>query len=241
MERVAALTQFLQRPGPDKDASPEEVAAHRYVRRECIRALAGVGIPAVDVSLRKSVDGVSIYPLLRVLVDPKNKNALHPPPSLTEKLEAAIGICNMKILGADPLNLYQADVSIYLVGQFMEELIAEYRKDQSNFATKASLKPAILWKAYAQRLWDAKSKENPGALDNLIQHTAKSPAGKNAVKLLEAVKSQLEAMRIHDKVTALDSAKLKALLPTAPERERIFNGIQDPGFIEAGKAGKAAQ
>jgi hypothetical protein len=241
MDRLAALKAFLERPAPDKDASPEEIEAHRYVRRECVRALAAVGIPAIDVSQRTSVDGVGIYPLLSVLADPKNKNALNPPPSLTEKLEAAIGICNMRILGADPLSLYQPDVSVYLVGQFMEEFIAEYRKDQSKFSTDKALKPAILWKAHALRFWDAKykdtGKENAGALDNLIQQTAKSPAANKSAKLLlDTVRTHLEAMRNHDKVVgAIDSAKLKSLQPA---QVGIFKGITGPKFVEDGKAGQ---
>ena len=69
-----------------------ELEALRYLRREAVISLAHAGVPAVSaIKSSGAVKGPVAYELLRVLV--KGKGAYNPSPSLSERVEAALGLC----------------------------------------------------------------------------------------------------------------------------------------------------
>src|SRR5205085_2179610 len=90
-----------------------EREAIRYMRREAITSLAEVGVPALGAFRKKGVvESPAVYELLRVLI--KGKGAYEPPTTLAERVEAAIGLCQLK----DPEKEadYNASVAVYAVG-----------------------------------------------------------------------------------------------------------------------------
>src|SRR5207244_1546371 len=109
----------------DLSALPyEEQMAVRFIRREAIIALAQAGAPAVsavpDKVAKKAPNPVGLVAptLLKVLA-----GNLQPPPSSHEKIEAAIGLCNMK---HPNMPEYNPGLATYLIGQMILDLSAEY-------------------------------------------------------------------------------------------------------------------
>jgi hypothetical protein len=139
--------------------SPGEVEGMRFLRREAIISLAHAGSPAVlAVPQKKAPDGMVAPTLLKVLV----KGELQPPPSLQEKVEAAIGLLNM-----DYKNMpeYNPDVATYLIGKTVLEFATEYNTDSTNFTSGKKL-PKIPWKANARRLMGGLEKHAKNADTN---------------------------------------------------------------------------
>ncbi len=253
LARVRALENFLVRPIPKnmEEAIKEKpfeaqayLEAYRFVRRECIRALAAVEIPAVDMRPR-NIHGAAVYSLLRVLppdswhTKADNKNGLYPLPSLTERLEAALGILNLKFDSAktDPSGLYRPELGIYLAGLFLADFIdgpQGYRADFKVFFGSKDRKPAILWKVHAERLKTALKnlqdnasknfKDNPDAKEFL-------KINKKAQYLADVTRKPLEEMAKHERIAdAIDRTKLdKDLRPTDAV---LFKDIKSPNFLD---------
>src|SRR5262249_6182748 len=143
--------------------------AVQYLRREAIKTLADAQNPAVAVNKKDNkvvmVEGVVVVPLLKILAGETD-----PPPSLTEKYEAAMGV-----LGFKDLLDYQPDVGYYLAGQALTDYVDAYRKDYAGFGGgKATRPPALPWKYNADRL------------DKVVKDLAKgSPAAKELANALE--------------------------------------------------------
>jgi hypothetical protein len=144
-ERVAAVMAFVVRPTP-KDLSPEELEAFRFIRREGIKALAQTRMPA-EVVDKTGVKTPAALVLMKLLAP--EKNDINPPTSLSEKLEAAIGLCRMNL----KLVKYQPDATVYLVGKVLTEFAAKYREDEPNVIKGGSDRPPLMpWKYHAKRL-----------------------------------------------------------------------------------------
>lgn len=161
IKRVEAVIAFLYRqPSLPKDAPKELLDAAVYMRREAIRTLAQAQLPAIDVVRDKKGNLMKIttpiaYPLLRVLAasDP----AVNPPFTLSEKCEAAVGVCQIK---SRTIDSYRVEVAIFLVGNLLVEFLNEYRTDYVNFGGKDKEKegkkiPLVAWKFHADRLRNA--------------------------------------------------------------------------------------
>src|SRR5205823_4439484 len=133
---VDALVNFAQRPGGDKLSEPEQNAI-RFLRREAIESLAFAQAPLVAADKVK-VEG-AIAPLILRVLSPKG--GLDPAPNLAERVEAAIGVCQMKNL--DAAN-YNTELGIYLVGRLVNDFADAYNKDLVDMRAN---KPAqMLWK-----------------------------------------------------------------------------------------------
>ena len=116
-------------------------------------------------------------------------NDISPQPSLAEKTEAALGLCRMHW----KLEKYQPDATVYLVGRFLMEFVAEYRNDQPKFAGKNKQPPLLPWSDYALRLEDS--------LRDLQSTTHTYPAHKANVDLLvRSSRDILHTMRTHGRV-----------------------------------------
>jgi hypothetical protein len=143
---ILALIEFLNRkPNLPAGTTPEEVEGYRYVRREAIRALGLCRLPGV-VKNNKTVLGRPALDLLRIV----RHDGITPPPSLTEQVEAAIGICQMRTkLYPDSkfYAMYQPDYAVYQLGQFVVEFNAR-------FAARDKGKPEA-WKMLSARLGNA--------------------------------------------------------------------------------------
>ena len=94
LARIKVITDFIERPAPTPP-NPDTLAAYRYLRREAIEALAHGGWPAVNSyreDAKSKMEGPIALTLMKVIV-PGN---LNPPPSLSEKNEAALGLLSLK-------------------------------------------------------------------------------------------------------------------------------------------------
>ena len=150
---VELLTKFIEDPVEVKGMSQGEMKGVKFLRREAIISLAYAGSPAVlavpeKVGKKKTPDGMVAPTLLKIVA-----GDLQPPPSMQEKVEAAIGLLNMKYPNMPE---YNPDLTTYLVGKMLVDFATEYNTDAINFTGFKS--PAYLpWKADARRLKDALS------------------------------------------------------------------------------------
>src|SRR5206468_5840499 len=109
-----------------------------------IRALAQTKFPAV-MNKKEFVGTPTALALTRVLVD----DGIAPTASLSEKLEAAIGLCQLQTNLTDG---YQPDYAAYVVGLFTVEL-GKIFNNRGNLA--AGQIASYPWKYYAARLLEA--------------------------------------------------------------------------------------
>lgn len=128
MDRIKVLSEYIHRKWPPS-TDEGEIDAIRYLRREAIASLGQVGVPAVaNLKKRGVVEGPAAYELLKVLVR-TGKDAFEPPTGLSERIEAAIGLCHLKnptVAGYDP------SVSVYAVAICFLEYAEEYSRDYPN-------------------------------------------------------------------------------------------------------------
>jgi hypothetical protein len=124
---VDLLSAYIEKsPEVPKNASPAEKKriedVHRYFRREAIRALAWVRLPALEINLQtKKIEGPVGYWLLKVVADDVTPKA-----SLSEKVEAAFGLFLMRVEGS-PFNY---DLVLYSTGKFIAgELPEQFNTD----------------------------------------------------------------------------------------------------------------
>ncbi len=217
LRRVNALLAFVMRKWDESQADKE---AFRYVRRVALRALAEARVPAVEVDEKmKKVSGPAVQAYLAVL---KN-DGLVPEANIAEKLEAAIGICQMKI---DPtVEIYQPQEGIYRVGLFLVELGTFYRTDHNAFAGQGKIKsaPRYPWKLSGKRLSSALAemvaavKNNPNKLHQDAAERARK-LEKAAIPLLVSMQGHTLAYNIKDLAEAVTALR--------PETPQVFRGIE---------------
>jgi hypothetical protein len=132
-----------------KTAPKEVVDAAIFLRREAIKTLALAQLPAVDiVKVKNGVSGPVAFHLLRVLA--ADNPGQHPPFSLAEKCEAAVGVSQLKSMPGD---LYRREVGVYLIGSLIVEFLGEYRADFPSLVKGEGKKiPLLPWKYQADRL-----------------------------------------------------------------------------------------
>jgi hypothetical protein len=191
--RVDALLKAIDRPMP-KYTDPLEIDAFRYVRREAVMSLADAQVPAVTAY--NKLEAPVALGLVKVLA-----KKVAPEPSLHERLEAAIGVCQLR---ARDIEEYDPRIGIYLVGTVVTDLVSEYKKDYNNIQLPAKQrKPTVL-------AWKLDSRRMEAALGEMMKQTA-TPAGPNASvqKLEAAARPILRAMSSGDGVEReLDLRKL---------------------------------
>jgi len=193
---VDALVKYIERPHKADALSPEQVTVIQYLRREAIASLARSGSPAV-IALKKpaKLDGPIAPTLLKVL----GKDVLTPPPSLPEKIEAALGLCAMKF---KDMPEYEPELAVYFVGRTIEEFVKEYQGDYGNFAAKGVERklPKIAWKADAKRF--------ETGLSDLVKNTGdgNAPGARAKADALKA--SALPLLKAMDKYGFQDNQKV---------------------------------
>jgi hypothetical protein len=146
---IAYITQDWGVPAerPDDPRGRELYDAAIFQRREGVRTLALAGAAVVDLEKNNNkavkANGPAVVTLLRVL----SKGGLTPTPSLAERCEAAIGICQLQ---GSTLEAYQSPLAVALVGQALVDFCEGYNKDFDAVSTKKI--PLLPWKIYADRL-----------------------------------------------------------------------------------------
>jgi hypothetical protein len=200
---IRALVEFvLRKPSLPPNPTPEETEAFRYVRREAIRALAQTRFPAV-MNKKEFVGTPTALALARVLVD----EGISPTASLSEKLEAAIGLCQLQTNLTDN---YKPDYAAHVVGLFIVELGKIFNNRQNVAAGQTDNYP---WKYYAGRMLEALrawKEANP----------ANTPEGKYIASLFEKFDTELRA--IQRKQGLFNVNAIEAWLQNPPPNSSLF-------------------
>jgi hypothetical protein len=141
---VQTLITFMHRKPPfdPNTRTPEEVEALRYVRREAIRALGETHVPATGKG--RQIEAKPAFELLQIVA---NTADLQPPPSLAERVEAAIGVAQMQRRCWPENNEYQPEYAGYFIGKLVAEFAQEYDKERGQKGATATD-----WKYLAYRL-----------------------------------------------------------------------------------------
>lgn len=153
---VQALVAFIQRP-PNWSTGPsaeQEAAAFHYIRRAAIEALAASRVPAIV--LDKKVTGRPAFDLLRIVA----REEIKPVPTLSEQVEAAIGLMQMQSKRYDN---YQPDYAAFHLGYFLVDYVGKYNEDRQKESTIRS-EP---WKIQSARMQQA--------LQQMLAENKKSP------------------------------------------------------------------
>jgi len=190
--RVEVLLKFVNRKWDGMDP-----VVAQYVRREALQTLADARVPAMDLPKGGKVVSPVAYTLLRFLTP--GKDGPNPPPSLSEKVEAAIGVLKLDTRGVDG---YNPEPGLYLAGQFLMEFTTEYRKDFARFGGKVAVKlekgerrspPELPWKFMGERLVSGLEGLKNGIR---IDH----PAHAKAMKLQEKARNILGTVVGHGQI-----------------------------------------
>jgi hypothetical protein len=201
--RLNAMIQFVDLPYPPEGQGQEYDDALAYVRREGVKALAQTQLPAYEAG-KDDVKGPVAYQLLKVASGSAVK--VGPPYTLSEKLEAAIGLCQLK---SGP-SQYNVELGAFVVGKVLAEFADAYVEDYHYFSLKDKDGPRrqsrLPWKHYAQRLdLGLKSLSTNLPKDSPVGQKLKS--GTNAARFLDdiakgkeiesaaALQQEMEALR----------------------------------------------
>jgi hypothetical protein len=210
---LEAILTFLNRPQPKAE---EDEGAFLYIRREAIKALAEARLPVVPLLDSKEIKAPVAYGLMRVLVE--GKEGLSPPPTLSEKVEAVLGLCQLK---SDVEPRPQAKLVLKLVGTALVDLSRAYLSDQVNFRkTKGSLPPLLPWKYYGMRLKQALQE---------LPTNQPDAAKAGALQLAQAAAKILTAMSSR---TNIEDSDIQALQETvqglAAPNSSVYEGRPEP-------------
>ena len=202
---IVALVEFvLRKPNLAPNPTPEEVEAFRYVRREAIRTLAQTRFPAV-MNKKEFVGTPTALALARVLVD----DGITPTASLSEKLESAIGLCQLQTNLTDG---YHPDYAAHVVGLFIAELGKAFNNRKNLAGGEIEDYP---WKYYAGRLLaalQAWKEANP----------SNEPSGKYIADLFREFNTVLGA--VQKKQGLVNVNAIEAWLKNPPPNSSLFKG-----------------
>ncbi|MBI1831067.1 MAG: hypothetical protein HYR84_06425 [Planctomycetes bacterium] len=217
---VGVLTNYIIVKANADSADIGDLAAVRFMRREAIIALGQAGTPAVlagKLGKNEITRGMVAPTLLNVMA-----GNVQPPPSLQEKIEAAIGACAMK---KGHVQDYDSAVTTYLIGKTIMEFVTHYNTDFQQFAVsgKGRKLPYLAYKNDALRLREALKQysanvgETPAA--NNLQTLTYPILDRIAVPLPGALYSQPEALRVN---------ALRQWLTQKPASGKIFPKLKVP-------------
>jgi hypothetical protein len=210
---VDALTTFVEKPAGKKGSDPEENAV-RFLRREALETLAMGQAPTVEFGGGK-VSAAIAPTFLRVLAP---KGGLDPTPSLSERVEAAIGICQMKI---NRISDYQPEVGFYLVAQLTHDFGVAYNKDLALWRAAKDTRPHELhWRIHSKRL--------ETAIKDMIVNTRGHPIAPKVKELDDAMTFVLRPMDKYEQVdqTQLGTFRTRIMPTFRPKDTTIFKGVK---------------
>ena len=217
---VDTLTAYIERPIDLAGMSYERATAVYYVRREAISALAHAGAPAVlavpeKVGKKAEPLGPVAPTLLKVLTQtvpvdaPMSTRAL----ILKDKIEAAVGLCNMNHKNMPE---YDPALATYLIGLTLAEFTAEYQKDLRNIKAEGADRrlPTVAWKIESQRL--------KAGLDVLTKNSGLQAAAKVNI----AAGPILDAMKTYSQPPGGKVSELDQTLPKIrPANGKVFKTL----------------
>jgi hypothetical protein len=203
-QSIQALVDFiLSKPSISPNASPDEIRGIQYVRRAAIRALATTRLPAIIVK-KQFVGTPTALALTRVVAN----DGLTPPASLSERLEAALGLCKLKTNLVDG---YQPDYAAHVVGLFLVDLANVFNNAAP--VSPGSIKP-YPWKLWAGNLLLALQGWKEG------NPAANSQSGVYIDKLAEKYRAAL--LTLQKQQGKIDVNDLRNWLGTPPPSTSLF-------------------
>jgi len=201
---IQALVEFiLRKPTISASASEEETRALQYVRRAAIRALAVTRLPAI-MNKKEFVGTPTALVLTRVVAN----DGLTPPASLSERVEAALGLCHLQTNLADG---YQPDYAAHAVGVFLVDLGKAFNGSRSVKPGDIKPYPWRLWGGYlllALKGWSEANPKTANASNEYIE------------KLADKYKSTL--LTIEKQQGQIDTNELRTWLGTPPPSTSLF-------------------
>jgi hypothetical protein len=212
-----AMIKFVDLPYQPEGQGPEYDDALAFVRREGVKALAATRLPAYEAG-KDAVKAPVAYQLLRVASGSPVK--VGPPYTLSEKLEAAIGLCHLKS-GA---TRYNVELGAFMVGKVLAEFADGYVEDFHYFSLKDKEKDAprrqsrLPWKLYAVRL-DAGVKTMVANLPKDSPVGQKLKSGTTAARFLDDIAKGKEI----DSAAVLQQ-EIDAVRPSITE---VYEGNKD--------------
>ena len=217
---VTALTKFIERNVKTDNMNSDEIATLRFLRREAIVSLAAAGSPAV-MALNKPTPTLS-GPVATTLMKVVAKNGgISPPPTLPEKVEAAIGLCNMEY---PFMPEYHGELGVNLVGMTLVEFANEYNKDWGNFALVGKGKlPVMPWKSDGKRF--------QAGIAQMAANAKNSSAEKSAKTLNEEAKSILTRIVTLNEIDVPSVGRLdQAVANLRPKTATPFRSLKSPAI-----------
>jgi hypothetical protein len=153
MARVDAIVKFIEQPYPPEGKGPEYDNAYRYVRREGVKALAQLRTPVFQPKKGTLTAPVAYY-LLKIANG--SPAAVGPPYSLSERLEAVIGIAKLDTAG---MKNYNSELAVFVVANVLIDTASAYIDDFPIFSVVPKGKDGTIlpWKYYAGSLEDVLS------------------------------------------------------------------------------------
>jgi hypothetical protein len=225
-KRVQAVIDFVKRKSPiTDDMTSEQAEAVRYVRREAIRALAKVQVPALFVDPKANKVKAPVAVALLGLLAGKSAG-VDPPLSLLEQCDASLALCNMKWAGIIPE--YDPKLAAPFVARTLAEFAKEYNDDFNNVIfnqKQQGQKPGALYP------WLSQTERFRGGLKELVKNSNDPAAAKLALDL--DAKTNLLLKNTGERKLAVDGQVINNLLTFAqgatPKMKSfpVFRGIKD--------------
>lgn len=204
---IQALADFiLRKPILSPNTPEDEIKAIQYVRRAAIRALGVTRLPAI-LNKKQFVGTPTALVLVRVVAN----DGLTPPASLSEQLEAAIGMAQLQ---TDLTDGYQPDYAAHAVGDFIVDLATVFNNKRAP-VKQGNIKP-YPWKYWATKLeaaLQAWKEANP---------KAGGPSGAYLASLVEKVSTMIRTVEKEQGVANVSD--LRAWLKNPPPNSSLFKG-----------------
>jgi hypothetical protein len=229
---VDALVGYIEGTyGPKAGEDDPEVIS--YLRREALETLGQVQLPVIGTNKRQGQAVGAVAPtLLKVLA----KKGMTPKSSIHEKIEAAIGLSQMKYATvgygkAASINEYRTDLAVYLVGTFIEEFAKKYNEEWANLKGNNAKVPSVAWKIQAKRLEEAVKLMRDNAKPDPLQiyKAEQDQAWRNAQKVMDTATPILR--NIYDGAQVQPQGLvnyLKELQPLRPKDKTPFRSLKTP-------------
>src|ERR1043165_9890123 len=212
---VDVLTKVIETKINVNGMVPEEVEAHRFVRRAALESLSAARSPAVHAGRlggKAVLHGPVAPTLLKVLV----KGSLTPEPNLQDKIGAALGLCIMDYPNAEE---YNPELAPFLIGQTLAEFAAAY-SDEWAVIDAGKKTPSLPYKSVAERF-----KKNLAIMAKLPD-----PDGK---KLASTADKLLDKIKLHKELQDADVDAFREKLPRHPKATKQFKKLDTPEILKA--------
>jgi hypothetical protein len=223
VERLNRIWEFVNFPYAPQGTSPAHEDAFVFIRREGVKALAQSQVPAYSAEVKKEVLGPAAKYLLHITLGGKLAEGT-PAVTLQERLEAALGLCNMKVAETPT---YNADFTVWAATVCLAEFTSHYNRDFAYFAKvpgkdKQNTTPRLEelpWVAYAARLDDGLTALAANMGKNSKLDVLRNKLGATLTTIRERRKT------IEPEVPPALAAYAETLRPMNPE---LFPGTKEP-------------